>query len=68
MRINLQKVASLVTEKSVRDYVSKLEGPHLDFQPEDFDFFSSSGSVAEQTTFMMEPDPTIHSGTRRQTI
>ena len=68
MRINLQKVASLVTPKSVHDYLSKLEGANLDFEPEDFESFSSSGLVEEQTTFKMERSSTNHAGPRRQTI
>ena len=68
MRINLQNVASLVSAKSVHDYLSKLEGAHLDFEPEDYEFFSSSGLVAEQTTFMMERSSANHGGPRGQTI
>ena len=68
MRINLQKVASLVSAKSVHHYVSKLEGAHLDFEPKDYEFFSSSGSVAEQTMFMMERGSANHAGRRHQII
>ena len=68
MRINLQKVASFVSAKSVHDYLSKLEGAHLDFQPEDYELFSSSGLVAEQTTFMMGRSSANHAGPRRQMI
>ena len=67
MRINLQKLASFVSAKSVHDYLSKHEGAHLDFEPEDYEFFSSSGLVAEQTTFMMERSSAKHAGPRRQT-
>jgi hypothetical protein len=68
MRLDLQKVASLVPARSVHDYLSKLEGAHLDFEPEDYEFFLSSGSVAEQTSFMMERSSANHAGPRRQTI
>ena len=68
MRINLQNVASLVSAKSVHDYLSKLEGAHLDFEPEDYEFFSSARWVAEQTTFLMERSPTNHAGPQRQMI
>ena len=47
MRLDLQKVASLVSARSVHDYLSKLEGGHLDFEQKDYEFFSPSGLVGE---------------------
>ena len=68
MRLSLQKVASLVTAKSVHDYLSKLAGARLDFEQKDYEFFSSSGWVADRTTFMMERSSANHAGPRRQMI
>ena len=68
MRLDLQKVASLVSAKSVHDYLSKLEGAHLDFEPKDYEFFSSSALVAEQTMFMTERGSANHAGRRHQII
>ncbi len=65
MRIDLQKVAALVSAKSVSDYLSKLEGADLNFELEDYEFFSSRGLAEEQTMFMMERGPAFHAGRRR---
>src|SRR5436309_15832581 len=64
MRIDLQKVAYLVSAKSVRDYLSKLESRDLDFEDADFDSFSSPGLVESQTMFLMECGPAYHAGRR----
>ena len=65
MRIDLQKVVSLVSAKSVQNYLSKLEGAELDFEVADFEFFSSPELVEAQTMFMMEHSPAYHAGRRR---
>lgn len=65
MRIDLKKVASLVSAKFVRSYLSKLEGADLDFEEADFESFSSVGLIEEQTMFMMERSPAYHAGRRR---
>jgi hypothetical protein len=54
MRVDLHKVASLISATSIRNYLSKLPGPELDFAGVDFEFFSSRELVEEQTMFMME--------------
>ena len=65
MRIDLQKAASLMSAKAIRNYLSKLEGADLFFEEVDFDVFASRGLVKEQAMFMMEHSPAYHAGRRR---
>ena len=62
MRIDLRKVSSLVSPWSVRRYLLKLQGADLNFEEGDLEFFSSSGSVEKQTTFIMERRARYHAG------
>lgn len=64
MRIDLRKVASLVSAESIRDYLSKLGGVDLNFDEADYEFFASPELVEEQTMFLMERSPANHAGRR----
>ncbi len=59
MRIDLQKVAALVSANAVREYLAKLEIPNLNFQAEDYQFFSSRVLIEEQTMLVMEHTPML---------
>jgi hypothetical protein len=65
MRIDLQKVASLVSPKCVRDYLSKLEGAKLEFAAADFEFFSSPEWLGEPAMRGIEHSAAEHAGCRR---
>jgi len=65
MRIDLQKVASLVSVKFIRDYLANLEIENRGFEETDFEWFSSPALIEEQTMFMMEKSPAYHVGRRR---
>jgi hypothetical protein len=64
MRIDLRKVASIVSPNSVRSYLSTLGGGELDFTREDFDSFLLPAAVEEQTHFLMERRPGHYAGRR----
>jgi len=65
MRIDLRKVASLVSPTSIRNYLSQLEGAELGFEEADFEFLVSPELLEEQTMFLMERRPAYHAGRRR---
>jgi hypothetical protein len=54
MRIDLRKVASLLSVKEVRGYLSTLGIPGLDFEEADFEFFSSSPPTETQAMLVLE--------------
>lgn len=58
MRIDLREVARLVSAVDVRDYISTIGVPALDFEEADFEFFAIPKIVETQAMFLLEQSAT----------